>query len=109
MCIRDRLITGILPPPRQSWRGGLVLCALKTATTLEPALYDGGTGAHVPVFCCPEASGATWEFEFGRSAIDDKTRSGGVPESGKDLAVSYTHLRAHETVLDLVCRLLLEK
>ena len=38
--------------------------------------------------------------------------------AGKDLldvrvrhvqAVSYTHLRAHETVLDLVCRLLLEK
>src|SRR5665811_2223997 len=27
-----------------------------------------------------------------------------TPES-----VSYTHLRAHETVLDLVCRLLLEK
>ena len=26
-----------------------------------------------------------------------------------DHAVSYTHLRAHETVLDLVCRLLLEK
>ena len=25
------------------------------------------------------------------------------------LPVSYTHLRAHETVLDLVCRLLLEK
>ena len=24
-------------------------------------------------------------------------------------AVSYTHLRAHETVLDLVCRLLLDK
>ena len=28
----------------------------------------------------------------------------GEPES-----VSYTHLRAHETVLELVCRLLLEK
>src|SRR5664280_3560790 len=27
----------------------------------------------------------------------------------EDEAVSYTHLRAHETVLDLVCRLLLEK
>ena len=26
-----------------------------------------------------------------------------------DNAVSYTHLRAHETVLDIVCRLLLEK
>ena len=29
--------------------------------------------------------------------------------SGAVIAVSYTHLRAHETVLDLVCRLLLEK
>ena len=26
-----------------------------------------------------------------------------------DKPVSYTHLRAHETVLDIVCRLLLEK
>ena len=28
---------------------------------------------------------------------------------GDQVPVSYTHLRAHETVLDLVCRLLLEK
>ena len=28
---------------------------------------------------------------------------------GGSASVSYTHLRAHETVLDLVCRLLLEK
>src|SRR5665811_2336201 len=27
----------------------------------------------------------------------------------RSISVSYTHLRAHETVLDLVCRLLLEK
>src|SRR5665811_2212672 len=33
---------------------------------------------------------------------------GGLRERGYD-PVSYTHLRAHETVLDLVCRLLLEK
>src|SRR5664280_3023364 len=34
-----------------------------------------------------------------------------VEPAGVDrrVAVSYTHLRAHETVLDLVCRLLLEK
>ena len=32
-----------------------------------------------------------------------------VAKSGATEAVSYTHLRAHETVLDLVCRLLLEK
>ena len=30
-------------------------------------------------------------------------------DSDDDNPVSYTHLRAHETVLDLVCRLLLEK
>ena len=39
-------------------------------------------------------------------------RSAGVLCSLAGLAfgpVSYTHLRAHETVLDLVCRLLLEK
>ena len=36
----------------------------------------------------------------------------GHPDSGGTLIcqpVSYTHLRAHETVLDIVCRLLLEK
>ena len=27
---------------------------------------------------------------------------------GRVIPVSYTHLRAHETVLDIVCRLLLE-
>ena len=34
---------------------------------------------------------------------------GQIVISGSRKAVSYTHLRAHETVLDLVCRLLLEK
>ena len=32
-----------------------------------------------------------------------------VPTGGTVNPVSYTHLRAHETVLDLVCRLLLAK
>src|SRR5665811_2271561 len=39
-----------------------------------------------------------------RDRADDHGRSGPA-----FCAVSYTHLRAHETVLDLVCRLLLEK
>ena len=34
---------------------------------------------------------------------------GRFPELRFLWAVSYTHLRAHETVLDLVCRLMLEK
>ena len=37
------------------------------------------------------------------------TGNNGVgPQDGTG-SVSYTHLRAHETVLDLVCRLLLDK
>eukprot|EP00657_Telonema_sp_P-1_P002691 TRINITY_DN16228_c0_g1_i1.p1 TRINITY_DN16228_c0_g1~~TRINITY_DN16228_c0_g1_i1.p1 ORF type:complete len:137 (-),score=35.98 TRINITY_DN16228_c0_g1_i1:12-422(-) len=32
-----------------------------------------------------------------------------IGHSERRHSVSYTHLRAHETVLDLVCRLLLEK
>ena len=40
------------------------------------------------------------DFEEGRRSCADDVATE---------AVSYTHLRAHETVLDLVCRLLLEK
>ena len=32
-----------------------------------------------------------------------------APSRARIDPVSYTHLRAHETVLDLVCRLLLDK
>ena len=42
--------------------------------------------------------------------LDTSVGYGGFPDcEGKVTPVSYTHLRAHETVLDLVCRLLLEK
>ena len=39
--------------------------------------------------------------------IDDPTKQ--LSKRLDEVSVSYTHLRAHETVLDLVCRLLLEK
>ena len=42
-------------------------------------------------------------IELARMALPE----GADPSSRR--AVSYTHLRAHETVLDLVCRLLLAK
>ena len=38
-----------------------------------------------------------------------KTKKSSIKENASYPPVSYTHLRAHETVLDLVCRLLLEK
>ena len=36
-------------------------------------------------------------------------KSAPIGVAASTVSVSYTHLRAHETVLDLVCRLLLEK
>ena len=54
--------------------------------------------------------------EHGQERADQAARrrggrksAGSVAEIGDWRPVSYTHLRAHETVLDLVCRLLLEK
>src|SRR5664280_3657974 len=38
-----------------------------------------------------------------------RVRSDAAARRASARPVSYTHLRAHETVLDLVCRLLLEK
>ena len=44
--------------------------------------------------------------ELGLKPVTAQARGG---LSDGNWPVSYTHLRAHETVLDLVCRLLLEK
>ena len=42
-------------------------------------------------------------------ATVNKSQPEARPSTSSIPSVSYTHLRAHETVLDLVCRLLLEK
>ena len=55
-----------------------------------PGLEDPATGSAAAAF-----AGVAHAFE--------------KPEDGEHAPVSYTHLRAHETVLDLVCRLLLEQ
>ena len=53
----------------------------------------------------------TFNFLVDIGTGDTQSIKAGFQEvSGMNIeAVSYTHLRAHETVLDLVCRLLLEK
>ena len=53
-----------------------------------------------------------WRFPRGQDGGHYVPLGQGIVWTGGTLngqAVSYTHLRAHETVLDLVCRLLLEK
>ena len=65
--------------------------------------------------CIRDSHGTSWlcgrdnEGYYGED--EDLTHVGQGSAHVKVLltSVSYTHLRAHETVLDLVCRLLLEK
>ena len=58
---------------------------------------------------------SSWTAAAGTTREQIKAHLAGLwadPDTAPDyvlLAASYTHLRAHETVLDLVCRLLLEK
>jgi len=47
--------------------------------------------------------------DWGTFKAGDMSNGNKPPQIDDDRAVSYTHLRAHETVLDIVCRLLLEK
>ena len=53
------------------------------------------------------ADDALEDARLGKRALDELHGRRGLAQGLA--AVSYTHLRAHETVLDLVCRLLLEK
>ena len=48
-------------------------------------------------------------FLYVSSVLDVYQYDTEASDIASSMAVSYTHLRAHETVLDLVCRLLLEK
>ena len=71
----------------------------KPITFVVPFAAGGGTDAFAPPLA------AQLDNQLGtRVLIENRAGAGGTVGAG-----SYTHLRAHETVLDLVCRLLLEK
>src|SRR5664280_334598 len=72
------------------------------------------TARSVDSVTCPDA--APWNRSRRRSETIAHTcasararRAASARPARPAAPVSYTHLRAHETVLDLVCRLLLEK
>ena len=67
----------------------------------------GGAGKSEPVFCPADGSEIGQVPHATTSDLDRALESS--LEGFNIWPVSYTHLRAHETVLDLVCRLLLEK
>ena len=95
MCIRDRCRgfeagsdCGTITDRARAGAGAL----------LRPTASFADAGAFQQRAARPDALGA--------AARASRRGRGGVRSVG---AVSYTHLRAHETVLDIVCRLLLEK
>ena len=68
-------------------------------------------GIEIPTLCYFNLEGMNIENKPGGCRIcvvEVQGRRNLAPACATE-AVSYTHLRAHETVLDLVCRLLLEK
>src|SRR5450759_4357363 len=81
---------------------------------LLPALPDTSTSAaHAPL-CSPGRMRASWaapSFYVSKIPIWNVPRRNRCRRfwTGCPGSVSYTHLRAHETRHDLVCRLLLEK
>ena len=79
-----------------------------TAEGLLGASQAEADGAHWAKVLLGEEDGAGLPIP---GELDARACAGGsgVRASIRALPVSYTHLRAHETVLDLVCRLPLEK
>ena len=62
--------------------------------------------------CIRDSYAGGWSqatYEENLEKLRQAVGKAGLTTVGEPVPVSYTHLRAHETVLDLVCRLLLEK
>src|SRR5450756_275326 len=83
-----------------------VLC-LPGAPVSDPASWPPASGARV---CDPSRHcGIARTRPFESTTVITRTDPPAYRKSRIVNAVSYTHLRAHETRHDLVCRLLLEK
>src|SRR5664280_2534638 len=80
-------IGGIAPPPSNA---SIVIDATDPFNPYFSAVADNG-------FIC------YWDFGNGQKLVGPQKVSSYYPFPNTYNAVSYTHLRAHETVLDLVC------
>eukprot|EP00658_Telonema_sp_P-2_P048025 TRINITY_DN36550_c0_g1_i2.p2 TRINITY_DN36550_c0_g1~~TRINITY_DN36550_c0_g1_i2.p2 ORF type:complete len:113 (-),score=24.28 TRINITY_DN36550_c0_g1_i2:49-387(-) len=78
-----------------------------TAVVVVVVMVESDTTSAWEVVVVEEDSGG----ERNSANLSDKSKSTAATEGGvvDVVAVSYTHLRAHETPEHLVCRLLLEK
>eukprot|EP00657_Telonema_sp_P-1_P004747 TRINITY_DN21256_c0_g1_i1.p1 TRINITY_DN21256_c0_g1~~TRINITY_DN21256_c0_g1_i1.p1 ORF type:complete len:120 (-),score=24.63 TRINITY_DN21256_c0_g1_i1:47-385(-) len=100
MCIRDSSLKSIDLGlfSRLTEIPGSLLCNCKSLTTIDLS----------PLSNVRHISG-NFLSNCRRLTSIDLSPLSNVVSIDSGFPVSYTHLRAHETVLDLVCRLLLEK
>ena len=96
------------------------LVALRNAAQILSNYRLGGCTLYVTLEPCSMCAGAILHARIDRVVYGARDPKTGAAESVLNLfahpqlnhhtvAVSYTHLRAHETAANLVCRLLLEK
>ena len=99
------------PDPDVSCDSGASQCFANLGVNSGARLYferDDGTLNFVDCPGGPCDAVPMGQFQSGETLLVAEAYP--IYDDGRWLqAVSYTHLRAHETVLDLVCRLLLEK
>src|SRR5664280_3217728 len=98
MCIRDRYQNAVIDDEldRDLARQSLA------------AMLGFGSADELPDTLVPEDVGTLQRSvaDLTREAIENRPDMRAIAEGRRyATAVSYTHLRAHETVLDLVCRL----
>ena len=90
---------------------------IKKLIERERKLKEASTTANVPGYMTPKAfSGKGSKDGVPLDRRDSVASGSGYQKVNEDTnygqpikPVSYTHLRAHETVLDIVCSLVLEK
>ena len=87
---------------------------IEGAELIIDALYGAGLNRDFPAALADKINTAgvpivSVDVPSGLDGLTGHPRGSCVKADLTITSVSYTHLRAHETVLDLVCRLLLEK
>src|SRR5665811_2558147 len=107
MCIRDSSRLGV------AFTVGAASSVYISNVSLSASPTNGSVMTLKVTISNPTASGFTgtmdanvWDSASGHALTPQNIS---IAANGSTTPVSYTHLRAHETVLDLVCRLLLEK
>src|SRR5665647_2259898 len=106
---RSDCFDSVIPKGEDLWalaRARGALCQLRLAPRWRRRPRSSGRSAQR--VASPLLAATWWRKPCARSAFPTSRSTPGQASGASTTAVSYTHLRAHETDSYLVCRLLLE-